>query len=482
MKSLKNLGALSVATLALNVGCNSNNEEMPNENESPNIILIFTDDLGYGDLGCYGSTIHKTPNIDKLAEDGLKLTDFYVGSPVCTPSRAALLTGCYAQRVDMHVNSQPEPEFRAVLLPNSPKGLNPEETTIADILHDQGYRTACIGKWHLGDQKPFFPLNYGFDYFYGILMSHNQGSPECPLSIFEQGTIVESPPDIPLMTQKMTQKAVEFIKANKDVPFFLYLPHPMPHFPVDASDDFKGGSKDGIYGDAIEEIDWSVGEMIKLLKELKLEENTLVVFTSDNGGEGRRGANKGGLNYPLRGHKSQVWEGGIRVPCILKWPGKIPAGKVYSGVLTAMDFLPTFAAISGSEYVPELKIDGKDISDVLFDPDNAQSLIRVFFYYDRDQLQAVRMGKWKLHLEQANGRFNAGWENELKPFDEPQLYNLEKDITESYNVAEAFPEIVKKMNLLADSIREELGDYHIKGNAVRKAGWVDETSCYMGEN
>lgn len=447
------------------------------QTQSPNIVLIFTDDLGYGDLGCYGSTIHSTPNIDELAEGGIRFTDFYSGSAVCTPSRAALLTGCYPQRVDMHVNEKPENQFRAVLIPVSPKGLNPDEITIAELLKKQGYSTACIGKWHLGDQPEFFPANYGFDYFYGILTSHNQGTAECPLVIFEQEEVVEYPVNIPLLTRNMTEKTVDFIRKNSSQPFFVYLPHPMPHFPVDASEPFKGKSADGIYGDAVAEIDWSVGKIVKTLQELGIEKNTLVVFTSDNGGEGRRGINKGGLNYPLRGHKSQVWEGGIRVPCIIKWPGKIPGKKVYSDIVTTMDFLPTFAALTGGEVPQERVIDGKDISHVLFDPENGGSPHETFFYYDRDQLQAVRWKNWKLHLKQPNGRFNAGWENVLTPFEGPQLYNLRRDITESYNVADDYPDVVKKINQLADSIRVQLGDYHLPGKAIRKAGWVKNPKC-----
>ena len=454
-----------------------NPREKSSEVEKPNIIVIFCDDFGYGDLVNYGSTIHQTPNIDQLADKGLRFTDFYVGSPVCTPSRAALLTGCYAQRVDMHVNEKPEPEFRAVLGPLSPKGLNPEETTIAEILKEQGYATACIGKWHLGDQPQFFPTNHGFDYFYGILTSHNQATEECPLAIFEQEKVVQYPVNIPLLTQNMNEKAVDFIRKISSQPFFVYLPHPMPHFPVAASEPFKGKSLDGIYGDAVAEIDWSVGKVVETLQELGIEENTLMIFTSDNGGEARKGQNKGGLNYPLRGHKSQVWEGGIRVPCIVKWPGKIPEGKSFRGIATAMDFLPTFASLTGGKLPHDRVIDGRDISQILFEPENAKSPHNAFFYYDRDQLQAVRWKNWKLHLEQPQGRFDAAWKNILTPFEGPQLYDLHRDITESYNVAEQHPVIIETMNQMADSIRVQLGDYQMPGKAIRKAGWVKNPRC-----
>ncbi len=447
------------------------------EEKHPNIIIIFTDDMGYGDLGCYGSIIHQTPNINKMAQNGIRFTDFYVAAPVSTPSRASLLTGCYPQRVDMHVNEKPEDQFRAVLTPESPKGLNPDEITIAEIVKEKGYKTACIGKWHLGDQKPFFPTNHGFDYFYGILHSHNQGSEECPLAIFEQDSIVEKPVDIPLLTKKMTHKSIQFIKQNKDSTFFLYLPHPMPHFPLAASEQFKGQSKDGIYGDAIEEIDWSVGEIIKTLQELGLENNTLLIFTSDNGGEARGGWVKGGLNHPLKGHKGQTWEGGMRVPCIIQWPAKIEAGNVCNTLVTEMDFLPTIADITGANVPSDRIIDGKNIIPVLENPDSSSTPYEVFYYYDRDQLQAIRWKHWKLHLPQEDGRYPAAWKSDTKPFPEPQLYNLNKDVTETWNVATENSEVVDSIMVFAQKIRKELGDRHMPGEKIRKAGFVDSVSC-----
>ncbi len=453
------------------------NQSPEKHEKSPNIIILFTDDLGYGDLGCYGSTIHKTPNIDKIAEQGIKFTDFYVAAPVCTPSRASLLTGCYPQRIDMHVNEKSEDEFRAVLTPESPKGLNPAETTIAELLKQQDYKTACIGKWHLGDQKPFYPTNHGFDYFYGILHSHNQSTETCPLAIFEQDSMVETPVDIPLLTKKMTAKAIRFIKENREQPFFLYLPHPMPHFPLAASQEFKGNSKDGIYGDAIEELDWSTGEIMKTLKKSGIYENTLVVFTSDNGGETRVGWVKGGFNHPLRGRKGTVWEGGMRVPCLVQWPDKIPPGKICQELITEMDFLPTFSALTGANTDGLKKTDGKNILHLLFHPDTVKSPYEVFYYYDRDQLQAVRWKNWKLHLAKKDGRYPAAWKSNTVPFHEPQLYNLEKDLTETWNVADSFPTVVEKMTKMADEIVSELGDRHVPGKETRKAGFVDSVSC-----
>lgn len=484
--SLRNISWIAAISLAF-PGCTSQNgkqTEIRHDNQSPekhdtspSIIIIFTDDMGYGDLGCYGSTIHKTPNIDKIAEQGIRFTDFYVAAPVCTPSRASLMTGCYPQRVDMHVNEKSEDEFRAVLTPESPKGINPDETTIAEILQQQNYETACIGKWHLGDQKPFYPTNHGFDYFYGILHSHNQSTETCPLAIFEQDSLVETPVDIPLLTKKMTAKAIEFIQSNKDHPFFLYLPHPMPHFPLAASNDFKGKSRDGIYGDAIEELDWSVGEIMKTLNDLDIYDNTIVVFTSDNGGEARGGMVKGGLNHPLRGHKGTVWEGGMRVPCLIQWPAKIPQNKVYNQLITAMDFLPTFSAIAGADIRENKPIDGKNIFGILTNPENAKSPYNVFFYYDRDQLQAVRWKNWKLHLPQEDGRYPAAWKSNTIPFDKPELYNLHTDLTETWNVADSFPQVVDSMMQMTKQTRNELGDRKIPGKAVREAGFVDTARC-----
>lgn len=450
-----------------------------NQGMRPNFIIIFVDDMGYGDAGCYGSIIHHTPHIDELAGDGVLFTDFYVSAPVCTPSRASLLTGCYPQRIDMHVNEKSKDEFRAVLTPESPKGLNPDEITIAELLKTKGYQTACIGKWHLGDQEIYYPTNHGFDYFYGILHSHNQGTENCPLAIFEQDDVVEDAVDISMLTKKMTQKAIQYIRKNKDDAFFLYLPHPMPHFPLVASENFRDSSSDGIYGDAIAEIDWSVGLLMRELSDLGIEKNTMLVFTSDNGGEGRGGMVKGGLNYPLRGHKGQTWEGGMRVPCIVKWPQFIPENKVCKEMVTEMDFLPTIAEIVGTDIQKGRIIDGHNILNILQQPETTRSPYEVFYYYDREQLQAVRWKNWKLHLHQPDGRYPAAWSSKLIPFDHPELYNLKKDITESWNVADEYPEIVNKLIKYAERARHDLGDTGRKGNHVREAGYIDtsEVKC-----
>ncbi len=440
----------------------------------PNIILIFCDDLGYGDLGCYGSTLHRTPQIDQLADQGVRFTNFYVSASVCTPSRASLLTGCYPQRIDMHVSEKPPTTFRAVLQPMSPKGLNPDETTIADILKEQGYTTACIGKWHVGDQPEFMPQHYGFDSFYGIPYSHNMNPSKCPLQLIDNNSVV-GPVDVPMLTQQMTERAIDFIAENQQNPFFLYLPHPMPHFPLEASEQFKGKSDDGIYGDAVEELDWSVGKIMDTLDEYHLTDNTLVIFTSDNGGEGREGPNKGGLNHPLRGRKGSTWEGGMRVPCIVRWPGQSPASADCDALVTAMDFLPTFAALTGGE-TPTAPIDGKDISTLLTQPEQAESPYEYFLYYDREQLQAIRWGKWKLHLA-LEEKYPAAWKSQTIVFPQDELYNLDRDPTESWNVAEQHPEVVQKIKEIAEQARQKLGDRNQPGSEMRQAAFVENPIC-----
>lgn len=469
--------ALLLLTMSVAIMSCTNLHSSTSSTSSPNFIIIFTDDLGYGDLSCYGSILHQTKNIDKLAQNGLRFTDFYSASPVCTPSRAALLTGCYPQRVDMHVNEKPMDEFRAVLTPESPKGLNPFEITISEIVKEQGYKTACIGKWHLGDQEPFWPTNHGFDYFYGILHSHNQGTEECPLTIFENHQVMESDVDISTLTRKMTNQSIRFIRKNQKSPFFLYLAHPMPHFPLAATDSFIGLSRDGIYGDAVVEIDWSVGEIVNELKKLNLLDNTMIIFTSDNGGEGRTGMVKGGLNHPLRGHKGQTWEAGMRVPCIIQWPKFIEGGSVCREMATLMDFLPTFAGILDIEDALTNKIDGHNITYLLKDPLSAKSPYEVFYYYDREQLQAIRWKNWKLHLAKSEGRYPAAWKNYTESFPEMQLYNLDKDLTETWNVAKQHPQVVDSILQYRDVAVNRLGDYNKPGTEVRKAGYIDSAVC-----
>ncbi len=431
------------------------------KNAPPNFILIFCDDLGYGDIGVYGSQINRTPNIDKMAEEGLKLTSFYASASVCTPSRASLMTGCYSQRVDM-AESKAE-GFRSVLLARSQKGLNPAEITIAEILKDKGYATACIGKWHLGEQLQFLPTRQGFDYFFGTPGSNNFSN----LPIIENDKIVEQPADQNTLIKRYTKLAIKFMEENKDQPFFIYLPHNMPHDPLHAGEAFRGRSEHGIYSDAIEEIDWSVGEILNYLKEHRLDENTFVFFTSDNGAEPRFG----GVNSPLKGSKGTTWEGGMRVPGIAWRPGSIPPGQTSDAIATIMDFLPTFYQLVHRKPFNQVIIDGHNIWPLLTG-ERKESPYQAFFYYDRDQLQAVRAGKWKLHLPLPD-RFKAHYTDETIVM-EAALYDLEKDVSESNNLAVQNPDIVQQLMQYANGARQALGDKNMKSPYMRPAGMVTE--------
>ncbi len=411
----------------------------------PNVIIIFTDDQGYQDVGVFGSPLIKTPNLDKMAMDGIKFTDFYSASPVCSPSRAALLTGSYPPRVGVP----------KVLWPNKPGGLNNQETTIADMLKTKGYSTACIGKWHLGDEPQYLPTTQGFDFYYGIPfsndMSVNPNSKVANNILFREGMtldslrekkwrgrrvpllkqdeVVEYPVDQTTLTQRYTLEAINFIKENKEDPFFLYIAHSMPHVPLYASPKFKGESARGLYGDVIEEIDWGVGEIIKTLENLNIDENTLVIFTSDNGPWTSKG-DKGGSALPLKGGKFLTYEGGMRVPMIAKWPGKIKKGIVTNKVASTIDFLPTIAHLTNSN-LPEKEIDGKNIWKILSGKKSKSPHKKDgFYYYKESTLEAVRQGDWKLRITEKN---------------DVELYNLKEDISENNNLAKQHPKIVKKL-------------------------------------
>jgi arylsulfatase A-like enzyme len=440
---LKTVG-LTVTAAAFS-GCSK--EALPTK---PNFVLIFTDDQGYSDVGCYGAEGFKTPNLDRMADEGMKFTDFYVGASICSPSRAALLTGCYPPRVSMI----------RVLFPLDKVGLNPKETTIANVLKTQGYATACIGKWHLGHLPQFLPTQQGFDYFFGLPYS-NDMLPEVstrypPLALIEGQEPIELDPDQSQLTRRYTEKAVEFIKQNKDKPFFVYLPHTMPHIPLYASEKFAGKSGSGIYGDVMEELDWSTGEILNTLKELNLDERTVVIFTSDNGPWLSK-KEHGGSARPLRDGKFSSYEGGLRVPCIMRWPGIIPAGTVCSEIASTIDLLPTFAKLAGAEG-PSERIDGKDISALMKDPQTA-SPHEAFFYYNIKKLDAVRSGDWKLVY--ANSQF-----------DPPALYNLKEDISEEKDVSSDHPDQVQRLSKLADTMRQDLGDLRrdIRGTNIRPRG------------
>jgi len=438
----------------------------PHKHARPNFIIIFCDDLGYGDIGCFGSRKHDTPNLDRMAAEGMRLTSFYVTSGVCTPSRAGLMTGCYPRRVNMHQNE----EGLCVLFPVNSKGLNPKEITIAEILKEQGYATACIGKWHLGDQPEFLPRRQGFDYYYGIPYSNDMGSEQGPdrppLPLLRNERVIEAPANQDTLTKRYTEEAIRFIRKNKDHPFFVYLPHTMPHNPLHASEAFRGRSDNGRYGDAVKEIDFSTGQIMSALNALGLDKNTLVIFTSDNGASD----NYGGSNGPLRGWKGSTWEGGMRVPCIAHWPGKIPPGSECNELACTMDLLPSFAHLAGAKLPTDRIIDGKNIWPLLSGREGAGSPHKAFYYYQKDQLQAVRSGRWKLHLPMKPKKHHWGDPEPASPL---RLYDLQADIGEQNNVSEEHADVVKRLKALAEKAREDLGDMEEPGKNQRPAGFVE---------
>jgi len=430
----------------------------------PNFVVIFVDDLGYSDIGCFGSKLHRTPNIDRLATEGTCFTDFYVTSGVCSPSRASLMTGCYPRRVNLHEDHR----GAWVLFPRSEKGLHPDEVTIAELLGSAGYATGIVGKWHLGDQPKFLPTRHGFDSYFGIPYSNDMGHDSRkkpykfpPLPLLRNETVIEEEPDQRRITQRYTEEAVRFIEENRDGPFFLYLPHTMPHWPQYASERFAGKSDNGKWGDAVEEVDWSTGVLLDKLDELGIAEDTLVVFTSDNGGAVRHGAH----NEPLRGGKGSTHEGGQRVCNVMRWPEQIPADRRCDTLITSMDLLPTFATLAGAEVPKDRVIDGKSIVPVLRDEPDAESPHQAFFYYFKDRLECVRSGRWKLRLHPARGS------NE-DAADFPQLFDLESDIGETENVAAEHPDVVDRLMRLAEDARQDLGDGKKKGQNQRPAGRV----------
>ncbi len=431
----------------------------------PNIIIVFCDDLGYADIGPFGAKKHATPVLDQMAREGMRLTDFYSTCSVCTPSRSSLMTGCYPRRVNMHVDEQ----NLCVLFPAARKGLNPEEVTIAEVLKEQNYSTMCIGKWHLGDHPDFMPTNHGFDHYFGIPYSNDMNRKEVPLPLVRDLTVIrDRVQKETTITAQYTSEAVKFIKSNSGNPFFLYLPHTAVHLPLVPGEKFKGSSEGGAYGDWVQEIDWSMGELFKTIKSEGIDKHTLVLFTSDNGSA----REKQGSNLPLRGRKGRTDEGGMRVPCLVRWPGRIPAGSSSGALTCTMDLLPTAAAISGGTLPADRPIDGKNIWPIL--SGQAKGHPRdAFFYYQMDQLQAVRSGDWKLFLAMDSKKRNWGKPEGKK---ELALYNLARDIHEDNNVAAGHPEIVRRLISHAKAAREELGDVGRPGKGQRKAGWVETPS------
>lgn len=431
------------------------------KNSPPNFVIILTDDQGYGDLGCYGSTQALTPHIDQMAKEGARLTSFYMAGSYCTPSRASLMTGSYAKRIGM---------AKGVCLAADPKGLHPNEITIAEVLKEAGYVTGIFGKWHLGDQPEFLPTRQGFDVFFGLPYSHdihpyhpnNKKHHFPPLPLVEGEKVIELEPNADLLTKRFTERAVEFIQENKGKPFLLYLPHPIPHRPLHMTEPYMEGLsdevlraieqekandtinyeiRDTLYYRALREIDWSVGRVLDALKEHGIDDNTIVIYTADNG-QARPPIGRGTAK-PLRGSKGTSWEGGHRVPTVIRWPAQIVPGSDTDAILTAMDLLPTFAKLAGAKVPSDRVIDGKDIVPVL--TQGKPSPHEAFFYDHSNTLRAVRSGKWKLHLggpnQQGGGK---------------ALYNLEADIGETTNVLAQHPEVVQRLLAFAKAYNEDM--------------------------
>ena len=444
-------------------------------NSPPNVVLILTDDQGYADLSCYGAPRIKTPRLDRLAAEGVRFTDWYSAANVCTPSRAALLTGCYPQRVGLgEVKPTGAARSGRVLYANAPYGLNPDEVTIAEVLESQGYVTGMIGKWHLGDAKEFLPTKQGFDSYFGIPYSNDMQ----PLVMIRGDAVIEENPPQATLTERYTDEAIKFIAANREKPFFLYLAHNMPHTPIDVPEAWRGKSAGGLYGDVIEHLDHSIGRVLDALAEHKLDDNTLVIFTSDNGPWYLRGEH-GGSAFPLRAGKGTTYEGGMRVPCIMRWTGKIPAGTVCREIATAMDVMPTVAKLCGGGAPSDRVIDGKDISDLIFAKAGATSPHEAFFYYSGNRLNAVRSGEWKLKLQTTLAE-----EEEYTKLENPQtlipekLFNLALDPGEQKSVLKDHPKITKRLSELADRARADLGDARTgaSGKNVRPVGEVRSPS------
>jgi arylsulfatase A-like enzyme len=460
----------------------------------PNVILINCDDLGYGDLACYGSELNRTPHLDRMAAEGVRFTDFYATSPVCSPSRAALMTGCYPLRVGF--GGKASGGLGGVLFPGWSVGLNPSEITIARLLSDAGYATKLVGKWHLGDQPDFLPTNHGFDEYYGIPYSNDMGrqvegervhgfTPEQieemlrdmgmdepwirpPLPLVESTAdtveVIEAQPDQASLTNRYLEQAVRFIRreSSAGTPFFLYLAHMYVHLPIYVQERFKKASQNGDYGAAVECVDWVTGVIFAELAAAGIDDDTIVIFTSDNGALAIESGGSGS-NAPLRGSKGTTWEGGQRVPCIVRWHGHVPAG-TSSAVAAQIDLYPTIAQACGADVPTDRIVDGVDLSAELgLDSDGSAGGDRPFFYMMGTTIDAVRVGRWKLHVRK-------GGEDLVR------LYDLDADIAETTDLAESNPGVVTELTALIETARSDLGDERlgIPATGGREIGKVDD--------
>lgn len=452
----------------------------PNEARPPNIVVVFTDDMGYADINPFHTAELHTPNLDRMAAEGAVFTQFYVAQPVCSASRAALLTGSYSNRVGV----------QGAFFPESGMGLALEEATLAEMLKAAGYATGHFGKWHLGDNPMFRPTRQGFDTFFGILHSNDMW-PHHPLQgqlfnfgelmLYEDDTAVEALEDQSDLTRRLTERSVQFIRDNRDTPFFLYLAHPQPHVPLFASEDFRGLTGAGLYADVVAELDWSVGEILRTLEEEGLDEDTLVIFTSDNGPWLSLG-NHAGSAGPLREGKNTVFEGGVREPFVIRWPGRIPAGHVSGTPFMNIDLFPTLAGLAGTE-LPPRKIDGRDIWPILSGQSEENPHEAYFFYFGDNELQGVRHGQWKLYFPHGypslngrpGGRDGAMASYQQVAINEIELYDLSSDPGETTNVADQHPDVVDTIEALADDMRLDLGDSlrGMEGPGRRPAGTIE---------
>ena len=426
----------------------------------PNLVVILMDDLGYSDVEPFGSTLNRTPHLNRMAAEGMKLTHFYA-APVCTPTRAQILTGCLAKRVSLP----------RVLTPGAKTGLNPAEKTIATLLKPRGYATMAVGKWHLGDQPEFLPTRHGFDHFVGLPysnnMEHSNEQPLIPLPLLRDEKVVEAPVDQAKLTRLYTEEAIQFIRANREKPFFLYLAHTAVHMPLHPGNPFKGKSKNGAYGDWVEESDWSVGQVLETLRELRLDSNTLVLFTSDNGPLLSHGS-----AAPLRGGKATCWEGGIRVPTIAWWPGRIPAATVCAAPSGVIDLLPTLAGLAEAKPPEDRIIDGKDIWPLLSGRTKESPHEAIPFFYG-GELQGLRAGKWKLLIrpQAIDSRREKHAAHKI-----PALFDMEADPAEATNLAAVHPDIVERLQKLVEAVNRDLGVTNAPGPGVRPCGHASKAA------